>query len=367
MPAPVPIQIRYGDDGLLGLAASQAGASGAFQRQKAMDMQLISQMLQNKVQASLQEDQQAHEDQLSNDAFAMQRAAQPPQQTYFSMADQASANDPGLAMKQMSLATAKAAGVEGPELAILEGAASNKHINAAYFETMTDEMKKRASTAAGKKRNVSEKQAYFNSLGNSMPPEELAKLKPLADSEDMDLAQFRTSVGQSQGQQIAAAKQAEMEQKAIVQMNISAMNDKINQAQGELKAMQREDVASQDKELDQRLRSNIGSGMSYDEARSEAEKALGGKGAVEPTVGEILSSGVRAMIPGVESVSPSYKERATAAMRGDPMGLRRKIDMKQKQSQIDALQKQRDELIASVGLPAMRTAGTPAPDPLGIR
>lgn len=356
MPAPVPIQIRYGDNGVIGAAAAGAGAGAAFQRQKAMDMQLISQMLQNKVQASLQEDQQAHEDQLSNDAFAMQRAAQQPQTGgYYAMSDLSA--DPGSAMKQMSLDTARAAGVQGPELAILEGAASNKNINAAYFESMTDEMKKRAAAAKKTKDNATEKQAYLNSLGNTLPPEEMTKLKSLSESGDMDINQFRTSVGQSQSRVAEAAKQAEMEKKAIVQMNVSAVNDKIKQSEDELKAMEKNMQDAREKAIAGRTRDyQANQSMSYDEALAAAQQATPAgtseadfqekRAAYDPSFFAPVHAGLE-QIGEWFGKAPTDPRQLTQA--GDPMGLRSFIDIKKKKQEIDNLRKSRDQLISTLG------------------
>src|SRR6267154_928735 len=102
MPAPVPIQIRYDNAGVLGAAAAAAGSGQAWNQQHAMDMQLIMQQIQAKQRAAELENQQSFEANQLQQAHDMQmqriQAAQPPEQNYYSMADINAAGDPGAAM-----------------------------------------------------------------------------------------------------------------------------------------------------------------------------------------------------------------------------------------------------------------------------
>lgn len=362
MPAPVPIQIRYDDAGMLGAAAAASGQGQAWNQQHAMDMQLIMQQIQAKQQASMmqqQQDAELNKLQTAHD-YQMQQiqASQPAPENYYQMSN---ASDPSTAMKQMGLQAAKAAGVQGPELAMLETAAGNQHVNAAYFENIKDEVIKRSQTTASKSKNVAEKNAYLNSLGNTVSPDEMPFLKSLADAEEINLPQFTSKIQELRQGKASQEKQAAIEQKAIVQMGIGAFNDKINQAQAELRSLQHEDVSSQEKELQQRIHENVQGGMKFDEARAAATQTMQGSPMVEPSYWESLKAGINVMgiagpvdawtgaVDTSGAVPQSYKDRVTAARQGDPLGLKRRLAIQNKQAFITDLQKKRDELISSMG------------------
>jgi len=379
MPAPTPIQIRYGDNGLLGQAAAAAGAGRAWNQRKAMDMDFLTRELDRRQRAEELDAARVFEANQLQQAQQMQmeriQASQQPQIDNFYRMSAPTITDPSSAMKMMSLETAKAAGVAGPELAILEGAANNKNINAAYFESMADEIKTRSAATASKKKDVSEKQAYFNSLGNTLPPEDMANLKALSESEDMNIAQFRTAVSDSKNRAAVAAKQNEMMQKAQVAIAVQGVDDKINQLQAELKTMEKDAQDEREKSIEGRTRFGIGEGQSYDESRAAAQAATpAGTSEADFSPKEEPGSAIgRALMSlpgnpfGANQMGELLGGKPTTS-GGDPMGLERFKAIARKKRELQALQQERQNLASQIGMTfAPTVAAAPKPDPLGIR
>lgn len=350
MPAPVPIQIRYDNAGVLGAAAAAAGSGQAWQQQHAMDMQVIMQQIQAKQNAALmqqQSDAQMSQLQQAHD-FQMQQtqANQPAPDNFYKMSD----TDPSTSMKQMGLQAAKAAGVQGPELAMLEQAAGNKAVNAAYFENIKDETIKRAQTTANKNKSVQEKQSYLDSLGGAVPAEHMAYLKSLAGAEDISLPQFTTKIHEMQQGQAAQAREGDLMKKAVAVEHIRAIDDKINFAQSELAAAQRE-LNTKHKEA-----------------------ALGGGAAAVPwdkveTTGMMKTSEVlMGLLPGGQAINnlQGQLRSVTKTTQGDSMGLQLRLDIAHKQQEIAAYQKTRDDIISQFGAataqPAAQIAQVSTPE-----
>lgn len=344
MPAPVPIQIRYGDNGVIGAAAAAAGSGQAWQRQKQMDMQLISQMLQNKVQASLQEDQQAHEDQLSNDAFAMQRANQQaqPQQTYYDNANPS--GDPAYAQKKMTMDRLIAAGVSGPNLAVMQGGLSNKNINSAYYETMADEIKKADEKQKHEDREIAEKNAFVKSL----TPERQKLLEPLAAAHDISSTQLRLANVEEDRKGESEQKQAALMQKAMAASEVQGIQDQINFEQQRLAHMQ------STFEKDHK-------GVALDNpAAGTPEYADPNQAKFTSTYKPWTNIGESFFNTGGATDPLTHKPIAGGRLvgGGDPMGLQARVEIERQKRKIASLENARQQKISSMGI--VPTASQPA-------
>lgn len=183
MPAPTPIQIRYGPAGLLAQAASLSGQGDAWQNQHAQDMQFINNQLSNadRIQQQVIAGQQQSANRLQT-AYAQtqpQVAQQPPV-------------DNDTLLKQTYLQSA-AADIPDAEKANLAALAGSRMVKPDQFRLAVADAAKRGSQSTNDAQDVASKADYAKQTLPQIPPESQAAFQALAADRKTTAAQLRVA------------------------------------------------------------------------------------------------------------------------------------------------------------------------------
>lgn len=201
MPAPTPIQIRYGPAGLLAQAASLTGQGEAWQNQHAQDMQFINSRLQNadRLQQQVVAGQQQDANRLQN-AYAQTQ----PQQV------QTPALDNDTLLKQTYLQSA-ASDIPDAEKASLQALAGSRMVKPDQFRLAVADAAKRGAQTTNDAAEEASKADYANQVAGNLPPEAKAGFLALAKDKKITAAQLRTA-GDSILQRTAVATRVQKTQ-----------------------------------------------------------------------------------------------------------------------------------------------------------
>jgi len=207
MPAPMPIQIRYGPTGLLAQASSRIGANaglldaqGALEERRRLETELWTQELNRRQQA--QQFGAARVQQLELEAQRMQTAQRGATPTSNAAYDSSSPLARSIMnMKRGYLESAKSEGVTGDTQKMLESAVKDPNVDVNAFRILAGEhgaVARRgtelAAKDADKKASVKTKQEFLDSLSGQLPPEYITAFAALVGDESVSPTQLRMAV-----------------------------------------------------------------------------------------------------------------------------------------------------------------------------
>lgn len=191
MPAPTPIQIRYGPSGLLGQAVATAAANNAFanhfDQQKADDMQFIR---------GTQQHANAMQEQAANQAYEANRlqlahayATLPQQQQ-----QQQVTGDPNSdALLKSTYLNNAGTDLPPDQAAQFKALIGNRNVSPQEFQNVIFDSQKRNTTRTNEANDAQSKQEFIRSATAGMSPADAAGLSALAGDKSVSLAQIRTA------------------------------------------------------------------------------------------------------------------------------------------------------------------------------
>lgn len=180
MPAPTPIQIRYGPAGLLAQAASAAGQGDAWQNQHAQDMQFINNQLSNA-------------DRIQQQVIAgQQQAPNRLQQAYAQQQPQPDMNPDQIALKNSYLQSAMG-DLPDDQKANLATLARSNSVTAEQFAKAVGDAAKRNSQATTDAGEDTTKAAYVQSILPNISEADKPGLLALAQDRKTTAAQLRAA------------------------------------------------------------------------------------------------------------------------------------------------------------------------------
>lgn len=186
MPAPTPIQIRYGPAGLLAQAASLVGQGDQWQAQHAQDMQFINSRLANadRLQQDVLNSQQ------NANRLQQAYAARQPAPTSYDAATQG--GDQNTLLKNTYLQSA-ANDIPDAEKANLAALAGSKLVSPDQFRLAVADAAKRGAASTNETTEAASKAEYAKQVVQNMPPEAQAGFLALAQDKKTSAAQLRVA------------------------------------------------------------------------------------------------------------------------------------------------------------------------------
>ena len=254
MPAPMPIQIRYGPSGLLAQAAAASGgyagqveasryAQTRYAQQEASDRSYLAQMQSQQMQRDqMQYQQEADQQRLELEAQKMQMANRGATPTSNAAYDSSSPLARSIMnMKQGYLESAKSEGVTGDALTMLENAAKdpNVTVDAArqLFQEHGNVARKGTDLAAREANRVAataDKQAIFDELNSQLPEIQRGAFRAQITDGSVSSTQYRMGIATTM-QQVEQANQTNR------QRQIGGIDDQIETVEGRIKSMEKSD------------------------------------------------------------------------------------------------------------------------------
>jgi|GEM_PF-2771236 len=201
MPAPVPIQIRYGPAGL----ALQAAASAAYNqqasidadRQRAMDMQFLNSELNRRermAEFAAQNEQELRKLQMAEEFQRQQaeanRQQQQQQPLYFT------GNGVGDSLQKMKAALAQqaeAAGVTGPQLDLIKQVAADPKADINTLHSVTTDAMRQAQLSKSIQQNREAKTQYLTEAAKRVPGIDV-QFKPMLDDDKFSAQDLRVAI-----------------------------------------------------------------------------------------------------------------------------------------------------------------------------
>jgi hypothetical protein len=194
--APSPIQIRYGDNGVLGQAAAAVGHQNGFNQQKALDMRFLSDEATRRQQSyeyAQNNEMEGRKLQLAHDQLL---AREQPAQSYTGGGGVSPFTQAVSQAKQLSLAKSQGT-VSDTDAPLLHAAASDPSVDAPQFVEMLNKSMSRRQKETQQAGDKQAKQAFIKQIGSKLPPEEATALQVLADSDEVDLPKLRVAVSEA--------------------------------------------------------------------------------------------------------------------------------------------------------------------------
>jgi hypothetical protein len=331
MPAPTPIQIRYGPTGLLAEAAAQVGqnaglldAQGALEQRRRLEAELWSQELARRQQDRQFSATMAMQANQLQEAHRMNvaRGSTPTSEQSFSASSPLAQSIQNLKGTYLRMATDQ--GVEGETRTMLEAAAADPGVDTNAFKTLASDAERTAfrvreqgQKTAEAKSSKQAKKAYLDSLASSLPPQYVTAFQAMVDDDSVSSPQLRTAVA-------GAMSQLQSEARVESGRLISGIDNNIRDVE---------------RDIDARLKVGV---------NPEATPA-----SYNPTLlesGGFFSNLGDAYVPGFHS------NLVEGGKQGD---LTARIEFARLQNKLDALKKQREQLARGGETPS---SGTVAPD-----
>ena len=317
MPAPVPIQIRYGPAGLLGQAAAAAGSYQGFSQQRDRDVNFLNNEMNRRQQSLIAQQQLEQESRKLEMAHALElerlrgSSATHPSSFGSPMAESIAA------MKQSYLNNALSAGVEGPQKDILTQLLSDPNVDPSMFKNVADQSRLVADETARQARSVQKagldrtaKAGYLKNIQGRLPADASAALQFMASDDNVDMEKFRVAAD-------AATTRANVAVRTKMGKQVQDIDDQINQLQEYQSAIEREMVKN-------------------GESPTQSSASFGGK--VAPPDKEYGRLG---LFGGPVSIF-------SAVSPGNAEGIKRRLDWTKVDRAIQGLRAKRDAAVAQV-------------------
>lgn len=197
MPAPTPIQIRYGPSGLLGQAVSLAASRGAQQDQ---DWQFINSMIGHKNRTdelTMDDALQSHRLQLAHSYRVSQE--QSPDQSYYSGASNPGAGDAANTALKNTYLNSAAADLPDDQKSQLATLMSNRNITPEQFRGVLFDATKKAKDKTDEDTELTSRRNFVKAATQGLSPEDAATLSSMAEDKKVSTAQLRTAVDSIRG------------------------------------------------------------------------------------------------------------------------------------------------------------------------
>lgn len=339
MPAPTPITIRYGNDGLLGAAASNVGYNSGLlaladrrRQQEARDMAFLDSEFNRRQQ----------QDQFNQSLeFQKEQANRLQQANQLSLTRQTGAStDPNYFAKSSPLVSA----VTEAKLARLKSIVGDSGVDTSAYESQlqnpqtpadlvfqsaeSDAKRAQAQRSTAAKRNILREAA---AAGGRLPPEQAAVLEAAVNDETTKPDEFRVALVQAQARQgageVAARKQSEVETRARTTLQLNDLDNQAKSISATIRLM-----LSKNPDL-----------LTANPAQFNPKPGL---------QGGVLS---RAAQAAGDRLVPGYSAEYQSA--GDQQGLQEYTVFAQLQRQLQDIQQRREELVGgATGAPAAGAA-----------
>jgi hypothetical protein len=329
MPAPSPIQIRYGNSGLLGQAVALAAQNQARQRQGDQDMQFLMNTLQH---------HNAMQEMVTNNAFEAQKLqlahaynnaqAAPPADNYVNKGFDPTSD----AMLKNTYFNSAAADLPSDQATNLKALISNRNVSPDEFRSVIFDATKKAQTRSDEDADAKSKAEYVKSATAGMSPADAAALNSMVGDKKTTLAQIRTAADAIRSRQTVLPR---------TQLVVEAAG-----------------IDNQARTLKQQM----------DSVRRAINKATGGQIDPEATPPEALNPAYRDPSQGVAGFGSRLNDRlnpfssSTGLVSGgvDPAIMQQYIAYQKMKQKLAALLTQRQQLMGKYQTPAAFNAMTPA-------
>jgi len=250
MPAPMPIQIRYGPSGLLAQAAAASGGYAGqveasrynqmrYQQQQQQDQSFLAQMQNQQMQREQMANQQEmQQQQLELEAQKLQMAQRGATPTSNAAYDSSSPLAHSIMnMKNGYLNSAMSEGVTGDAQKMLEMAAKDPNVTVDAFQRLSQEqgnVARKGTELAGKEANqkaaIADKQAIFDSLASQLPAGYADAFEAMVQDGSVSSAQLRMGIAEKL-QQMGQVDQANRGRQ------IGGIDDQIDAIERQMKEM----------------------------------------------------------------------------------------------------------------------------------
>lgn len=188
MPAPTPIQIRYGPSGLLGQAVALAASRGAQQDQ---DYQFINSMTahKNRTDELLMDDAlQSRRLQLAH-GYRVAQEQNPEQGSYV---DNGTSDVGSQALKNTYL-TSAAADLPEDQASQLRSLITNRGVTPEQFRSVVFDATRKAKDKTDKDTELQNRRNYVKAASEGLSPQDAATLSAMAEDPRVDVSQIRTA------------------------------------------------------------------------------------------------------------------------------------------------------------------------------
>jgi hypothetical protein len=328
MPAPTPIQIRYGPSGLLGQAVSLAASRGAQQDQ---DYQFINSMTQHKNrmdEALLDDGIQSRQLQLAH-SYRVSQEQNPDQGSYFSGASNPGAIDAAnLSLKNTYLTSAEG-DLPQDQASRLRSLIGNRNISPEQFRSVLFDATKKAKVKTDEDTELASRRNYVKAASQGFSPEDTATLNAMAEDKNVNIGQIRTAADVIKNRNTAIPR-------ARLASQTHGIDDQIRSSQKNLENLRRglikttTDPDHPDATVDPETATPASLNPTYANATTPTGRSMGAMDAVKdipgvPGHGSLVSGGVP---PAVWAQYVAYQ--------------------KEKQN-LDALRNRRNQLVSGAG------------------